>query len=246
MTRALSLALVWACCFNGTLRLAWDPVTTQCDGTPETMGTYEITLRKCSGDTLRLAPIPAQFTQADVEILDGSVGVAELRAIDAHGNRSCGYQSITFAFPATEAPPPDTTSGGIAPHFYVGTSRGGQAIIGPASNIDFVWALGSPISGIPADGWSADWSGTLTVPTTGAYTFYLKSEDGGQLFVGGTLGINHYGIQALTEWTWTTNLTAGDKPITVTYMANVGNSECHLMWSGPGIVKQPIPKGALR
>jgi len=250
MTRAwLLLALL---CCGWTLPVSWRYPSTNADGTPLTdLDHAEITLRRCTGDSLRLPNIPATGMEgdsaaADLEILDGIPHVAlELRCVDHSGNRG-GMLSLLVAHEAQAAPPPDTTSGGIAPHYYVGTSRGGQAIIGPVGAIDYSWGLGSPIAGIPVDQWSMDLSGFITIPTTGAYTFYLKSEDGGQLFVNGTLGINHYGVQALTEWTWTVNLTAGEKPITVTYMANNGNSECHVSWSGPGISKQPIPRGALR
>lgn len=242
---AAALILLWLVCFNGTLSLQWNPVTTQCDGTPETMGHYSIVLRKCSGDTLRLPDIPAQFTAVDLDILPGTMGTASLWAYDAAGNRSCRHAEYAFAMPYTEAPPPDTTTGGLTGRYYAGTQRGGQPLLTRIENIDLTCGLDSPAPEVPPDQWSADWVGTITIPTTGAWTFYLNSEDGGQVFVDGGLRINHYDVQPLTEWSATWNMTAGDHGIVVTYMANNGNSEAHLSWSGP-IAKQVVPKGALR
>lgn len=247
--RIVAVLALWLACFAGTLQLQWGPVTTQCDGTPETMGTYEITLRKCNGDSLRLPPIPAQFTAADLEILDGTMGVAELRAVDAAGNRSCGYQSYSFAFPKLAdppPPPPDTSSTGITAHYYNGVSRGTWVATRRDTTIDFAWGLGSPMPGVNVDQFSVEWVGKIVVPTTGAWTFYINSEDGAQLFIDGTLWINRLVVQPLTEWSETVNLTAGQHNIQVEYMANLGNAAAHLSWSGPGTPRQVITRAALR
>ena len=188
--------------------------------------------------------LPGDTDSVRFTVADGIHGWTQVWAVDQSGNRSCAYLSDTWATKAV-ATPPDTTSG-IAPRFFVGTSRGGQAITGPRAAIDYYWALSAPIAGIPADQWSAEFTGRLIVPTSGAYTIYLKSEDGGQVFLDGTLLINRYGVQPLTEWSANVTLMAGEHNLQVTYMANNGNSEIHLSWQGPGIAKGTIPRSSLK
>lgn len=225
---------------------------------------YKVALYRCRTDSLVHRPPPLKplwiarrdsvvFTVSSNEFSIpeslGGVGWLQVWSVDRSGNKSCVYLSDAFASPAAQVPPPpppaDTTTG-IAPRYYIGTSRGGQATIGPRGAIDFAWGLGSPFPGIPADQWSAEWIGKIVIPTSGAYTFYLKSEDGGQLFVAGTLLINRYGIQPLTEWSAPITLMAGEHNIHVTYMANNGNSECHLSWGGPNLPKSIVPRSALK
>lgn len=249
--RILSIIALWLACFSGTLQLQWEPVTTQCDGTQENMGTYEITLRKCSGDTLRLPPIGAQFTAADISILGGTMGVAELRAIDAAGNRSCGYQSYAFAMPLdTIVPPtpptPPSDGTGIVGRYYRGLNR--NVFVGSRrdSTVNFQWALDAPMVGVPADSFSVEWDGQVYIPTAGAWTFYVTSEDGIQLYIDWTHTINAYVVQPPTERSVTATLVAGWHGLHLNYMARLGNAECALRWQGPGIPKQVIPRGALR
>lgn len=226
---------------------------------------YRVVLYRCKPDSLvrhqpPLKPLwiarrdsltfnlPADTDSVRFTVADGIQGWTQAWAVDESGNASCGYLSDTWATPAVAAPPvppPDTTAG-IAPRFYAEPNRGGQAIVGPRSAIDYYWALASPYPGIPADQWSAEWIGKLVVTTSGAYTIYLKSEDGGQVFIDGTMLINRWGVQALTEWSAPVTLMAGEHSLAVYYMANNGNSECHLSYSGPGVPKQVIPRGALK
>ena len=224
---------------------------------------YRVVLYRCTQDSLvrRQPPLkPLWITRVDSTVRtvtadsvgwsgipDGIHGWTKVWSVDRSGNVSCGYLSDTWVTPAVATPvtPPDTT-GGIAPRFYAEPNRGGRGVYGPRSAIDYYWSTASPYQGIPADQWSADFTGKLVIPTSGVYTLYLKSEDGGQVFLDGSLIINKWGIQPLTEWSTTVTLMAGEHALQVTYMANNGNSECHLLWSGPGIPKQPIPRSAFR
>lgn len=209
---------------------------------------YDWTLRRCDGRTITLQS--GIVDSIDFAVSDSVyVLIVEGRSRDTHGNVSCDYRSLTMAHEATAPPPPpppDTTSGGLAARYYIGQSRGGAVVYANVENIDGSWGLGSPGPGMPADDWSAEWIGHVTIPTAGLWTWYLNSEDGAQLFLDGTLGINHLVVQPLTEWTWTVNMAAREYAIQVIYRANVGNSECHLSWSGPGMSKQIVPRGVLR
>lgn len=53
--------------------------------------------------------------------------------------------------------------------------------------IAFDWKLGGPagVPDLPVDGFSVRWEGTLQVPETAEYVFYLGSDDGSRLFIDG-------------------------------------------------------------
>ncbi len=88
-------------------------------------------------------------------------------------------------------------------------------------------------------------TGSLQVPTNGAYTFYLNSDDGSMLWVDGALVVTNDGPHAAREISATTNLTAGLHAIQVGYFQNTGGATLELRWAGPGFAKQLVPDTAL-
>jgi beta-glucosidase len=100
--------------------------------------------------------------------------------------------------------------------------------------VSFQWGGASPTSGVPATSWSAKWTGTLTPPTTGSYTFSLRSDDGSRLFVNGQQIIDNWADQPATTKTGTVTLTAGQPvSIEVDYFQDGGGSELSLGWQIP-------------
>lgn len=256
--RLVAVVALWLACFAGTFPIAWTIPRT--GDKPESCGVVAgpihgpvrtlLRVRDCGAydTTYTIMSMPGDSMWADIKVPDGRVYWVEERLWNDVGE-ACGFQSRTFALPALPVfgpPPPDTISGGLAARFYIGQSRGGAVVYADTSNVDGTWGIGSPGPGMPVDDWSAEWIGHVTIPTAGLWTWYLKSEDGAQLFLDGTLGINHLVVQPLTEWTWTVNMAAREYAIQVIYRANVGNSECHLSLSGPGFTKQVVPRGMLR
>ncbi len=79
------------------------------------------------------------------------------------------------------------------------------------------------------------WSGYLTVPKTGDYTFYVTSDDGSRVFVNGKMVVDHWGHHELSEKSGTVSLSAGEHEIHVDYYEEDGWAGAHLEWSGPGI-----------
>ncbi len=130
--------------------------------------------------------------------------------------------------------PSSGTGNGLYGQFYANNSLSGPPV---ASRVDptlnFTWG-GSPQPGVPATGWSARWTGTLTPPTTGTYTFALTSDDGSRLFVNGQQVINNWFNQPPTTRTGTVNLTAGQQvSIEVDYFQDGGGSALSLAWTIP-------------
>jgi beta-glucosidase len=103
------------------------------------------------------------------------------------------------------------------------------------SAVDNVWGGQSPAPGVNTTNWSAKWTGTLTPPTTGTYTFSLNSDDGSRLLINGQQIINNWFDQGPTTRTGTVTLTANQPvSIEVDYYQAGGGSNATLGWQVPG------------
>ncbi|MET9222612.1 glycoside hydrolase family 3 C-terminal domain-containing protein [Streptomyces sp. NPDC003300] len=151
-------------------------------------------------------------------------------------NYAQGYASPSGEIVDSPYLTPSSGSGhGLYGQFYNGTSMGGTPVLSRVDpTLNFLWGGASPASGVPATGWSAKWTGTLTPPTTGTYTFALTSDDGSRLFVNGQQIINNWANQPTTTKTGTVTLTAG-QPVSVEidYFQDGGGSELELGWQIP-------------
>jgi beta-glucosidase len=76
------------------------------------------------------------------------------------------------------------------------------------SQVNFNWGGNSPGNGVNANQWSAKWTGTITAPQTGTYTFAITSDDGSRLYINGQQLINNWQDQASTTQTAITTRTA--------------------------------------
>jgi beta-glucosidase len=124
---------------------------------------------------------------------------------------------------------------GLYAQYYNGTSLSGTPIVSKVDpNVDFNWGGLSPTAGVPATSWSAKWTGTITPPSTGTYTFSLTSDDGSRLFVNGQQVISNWADQPATTKTGTITLTAGQAAsIEVDYFQDGGGSQVNLGWQIP-------------
>lgn len=88
--------------------------------------------------------------------------------------------------------------------------------------------------------------GLIQVPTTGAYTFFLDSDSGANLYIHDAHVIDDDYAHTGAEKSASINLEAGAHPIRIHYRHSVGvNHELDVSWSGPGITKAVIPDSAL-
>lgn len=89
-------------------------------------------------------------------------------------------------------------------------------------------------------------SGFVSVPTAGSYTFFLQSDAGSNLFIHDAHVIDDDYLFNGTERSGTVPLAAGLHPIRVYYRHATGSDyTLNLSWSGPGITKEPVPNSAL-
>ena len=120
--------------------------------------------------------------------------------------------------------------------YFPNTDLSGEPIVERTDpGIDFAWNSGSPAAGIPANNWSARWSGTLTALRSGEYTFCLYADDGCRLFIDDKSMIDHWNLDSGNEpHTGRINLEAGKEySIRVEYFQGPGNDSIHLSWQVP-------------
>jgi beta-glucosidase len=132
--------------------------------------------------------------------------------------------------------PSSGTGTGLYGQYFNNTNLTGTAVTSRVdASIDSVWGGGSPAPGVNSTNWSAKWTGTLTPPTSGSYTFSLNSDDGSRLLINGQQVINNWFNQGPTTRTGTITLTA-NQPVTieVDYYQAGGGSNASLGWQIPG------------
>lgn len=111
----------------------------------------------------------------------------------------------------------------------------------------FRWS-GSPAPGVPADGFSVRWTGALSPPRPGSYTFHLVGDDEARLWIDGRLVVESVAAAAQTGVVDLAASPTGGPArhgIRVELVDRAGDGACQLSWQGPGISRQPIPSAAL-
>ena len=93
-----------------------------------------------------------------------------------------------------------------------------------------------------ADRFALRFTGMVTAPRTGKYTFYVASDDGSRIYVDGRLLVNNDGLHGMSEKSAAIDLQAGAHALVVTYFDNGGGDGLNVQWSGPGFNKQKIAK----
>jgi len=116
--------------------------------------------------------------------------------------------------------------------------------------INFNWGAGTPDPKVPADDFSARWTGEFEVPFTSTWTFTTNCDDWVRLWVNDKLLFDKWGQQSGVEWIGTIDLAAGQKySITMEFYENTGDARAILYWNSPSWLspyqpKQVIPQGA--
>jgi len=90
------------------------------------------------------------------------------------------------------------------------------------------------------DDFALRFTGNLTVPQSGNYTFSIASDDGSRVYLDGELLIDNDGLHGMVEKSASVDLTAGLHRMVVTYFDNGGGDGLRLTWSGPEFKKQKI------
>ena len=147
-------------------------------------------------------------------------------------NRNGGLPTID----STYLTPAGGGASGLSAEYFSNTTLSGPAA---ATRIDdqvkFNWNGGRPAPGVSASAFSAKWTGSLTPPVSGTYTFGITSDDGSRLLINGETIVDNWKDQGPTTKTATLALTAGTPvQIEVDYYNSGGGDEVNLGWNIPG------------
>ena len=101
-------------------------------------------------------------------------------------------------------------------------------------NIDFFWNRTPPVEGINPHVCSVRYTGRLTTPKTGTYTFSARVDDGIRVWVGGILVINNWRLNDVGFSEGKVNMKADYiYDIKVEYFNALNEAELRLLWKLP-------------
>lgn len=89
------------------------------------------------------------------------------------------------------------------------------------------------------------YSGFIEVPLDGIYKLYINSDDGSALYLHGNKLIDNDRQHNMEEASASVGLRAGKHPLRIEYFEDTGGAGLVFSYEGPGIIKQPVPAGAL-
>ena len=95
------------------------------------------------------------------------------------------------------------------------------------------------------DRFALRFSGSIHIPKSGRYEFFISSNDGSRIYINDQLVVNNDGLHGMLQKSGTAELSAGKHSIIVTYFDNGGSDGLAVNWSGPGFKKSPIAPESL-
>jgi hypothetical protein len=144
-----------------------------------------------------------------------------------------------------------TASGGMAQiigEYYTSDTAGQFSKLKDTrmdQKIDFNWGTGAPNTSRVAENlFAIRWTGQLSIPASGDWTFFTETDDGVRLYINGTLLVDRWVDQGATEHSGNIALTEGLADIVMEYYENGGGAVARLRWQGPGTPKAVVPPEA--
>ncbi|MBN9387602.1 MAG: hypothetical protein J0I20_06070 [Chloroflexi bacterium] len=157
------------------------------------------------------------------------------------------YSKTPLALPASLSVQNAVPAGdGLTGAYFANRTLTGPATLSRVDpSINYSWSS-SPGQGIPADNFSARWTGRLLAPTTETFTFCTKSDDGVRLWVGGTLLVDNWTNHSATENCGSMALQQGKYyDLKLEYFEYNYDAIIKLFWQSPSISKEIIPQANL-
>ncbi len=142
-----------------------------------------------------------------------------------------------------------TQTTGVTGEYFAGDNFQTPLAVRSDARINFVWHHRRPDPALPKGVFTARWTGTVTAPSTGVYTFTTSSDSGSRITINGATVIDNFTARAASTQQGTVSLTAGQAvPITVEYVSRgtaKGASSMKLLWSASTVKQQIVPQSAL-
>ena len=155
----------------------------------------------------------------------------QLFGLGADRNRPFWLQVRVEAAPAPTATntPAVTITDWRGEYFRSRTPSGAPALVRNDRQIDFNWHGDAPDSRLPADGFSARWTRSITFEP-GVYRFRTFADDGVRVWIGDTLIIDDWQDGVARENTATYAITGGARTVRVEYYENTGAAVVRFSW----------------
>jgi hypothetical protein len=118
-------------------------------------------------------------------------------------------------------------------------------LTGTAAQVNVSSSTGNFATSGRADNVGAVYTGWVTVPTTGVWTFFTNSDDGSRLFIGSSMIVNNDGLHGMVERSGSIALAAGTHAIRIEFFERDGGAGLIASWQGPEVAKAVIPASAL-
>lgn len=194
---------------------------------------------RISRDGTQIAQI-SEHSFVDSALTASSTYTYSVIAVDASGNIGAPATTSVTTLSSTAV-----AGAGFAASYFNNTTLSGPAVLSRLDpTINFNWGQGSPGPGVNSDKFSVRWTGRLTPPRSGTYTFYTDTDDGVKVWINNTLLINKWSSGSSSSATY--SLTAGSQyDIKVEYYDATKAANAKLSWSGPSISKTVLPSNVV-
>jgi hypothetical protein len=147
---------------------------------------------------------------------------------------------------------PSTPAGGVTPGdgltgtFYANTSFTNPVLIRVDKEVNFDFGGGSPAVEVPADFFSARWTGQIRAEQSGTYTFYTINDDAATLKIDNQKIIDDPNVHPPIENRGVIDLQAGQRyDISLDFIEVGGGAVIKLEYEGPQTPRQVIPTRVL-
>ncbi|WP_374118228.1 alpha-L-fucosidase [Streptomyces sp. RKAG337] len=159
-------------------------------------------------------------------------------------NATATVIELTYAPPQ----PANGTGTGLTAQYWDNTSfSGAPKVTRTDPTVNFAWRyLGSPAPAVPADNFSARWTGSVQPRYSRTYTFLTVSDDTVQVWVDGQQIISNTTPHDAAVNTGTVTLQAGKKySIRIDFTERTGEAAMKLLWYAPDEAQRIVPASQL-
>jgi len=145
--------------------------------------------------------------------------------------------------PAANLRGPNGEPSGLKAEYFANKTLAGAPVLTRVDpEVNFDWGMMSPAPGIPADDFSARWTGKLVVTMSGKYRFGAIADDGVRVYLDGKLIAEDWTDHAPATVTGEVTLEAGKSyDIRMDYYESKIGAVARLAWQPPAVVKTGSP-----
>ena len=145
------------------------------------------------------------------------------------------YAKGTTLTEISAVPIPASALRDLSVEFFANKDLQGPAVLKRAEKeVDFDWGMMNPAPGVPADNFSARWTGKLVPTVSGKYHFGAIADDGARIYLDGKLIAEDWTDHAPTTITGEVILEAGKTyDVKMEYYENKIGAVARLVWQPP-------------